>query len=103
MAKEAKRLKAVQINSPPPDTHSDGDNLLLPVRGYGFRSWVFGYKQNGRTIELGLGSTTDRTPAEAREIAGNMRRSIANGQSPKEVLRVEKPSKTFALTMHSNA
>lgn len=96
MAKEVKRLKAVQINSLPPGTHSDGDNLLLRVRDSGSRSWVFRYKQNGRAIELGLGSTTDRTLAEAREIAGNMRRAIVNGQSPKDVLRVEKPSKTFA-------
>ena len=96
MAKEVKRLKAVQINSLPPGTHSDGDNLLLRVRDSGSRSWVFRYKQNGRAIELGLGSTTDRTLAEAREIAGNMRRAIARGQSPKEVLRIEKPSKTFA-------
>jgi len=76
MAKEVKRLKAVQINSLPPGTHSDGDNLLLRVRDSGSRSWVFRYKQNGRAIELGLGSTTDRTLAEAREIAGNMRRAI---------------------------
>lgn len=96
MAKEVKRLKAVQISSLPPGTHSDGDNLLLRVRDSGSRSWVFRYKQNGRAIELGLGSTTDRTLAEAREIATNMRRAIANGQSPKEVLRIEKPSKTFA-------
>jgi integrase len=95
MAKEVKKLKAVQINSLPPGSHSDGDNLLLRVRDSGSRSWVFRYKQNGRAIELGLGSTTDRTLAEAREIAGNMRRAIARGQSPKEVLRIEKPSKTF--------
>ncbi len=63
MAKEIKRLKAVQISSLPPGTHSDGDNLLLRVRDSGSRSWVFRYKQNGRAIELGLGSTTDRTLA----------------------------------------
>ncbi|QOJ23317.1 MAG: DUF4102 domain-containing protein [Gammaproteobacteria bacterium] len=43
MAKEVKRLKAVQINSLPPGTHSDGDNLLLRVRDSGSRSWVFRY------------------------------------------------------------
>lgn len=53
MAKEVKRLKAVQINSLLPGTHSDGDNLLLRVRDSGSRSWVFRYKQNGRAIELG--------------------------------------------------
>ena len=96
MVKEVKKLKAVQINSLSPGTHSDGNNLLLRVRESGSRSWVFRYKQNSRAIELGLGSTNDRTLSEAREIASNMRRAIARGQSPKEALRVEKPGKTFA-------
>lgn len=95
MAHEVKKLKAVQINSLPPGTHSDGGNLLLRVRESGSKSWVFRYKQNGRASELGLGSTNDRTLAEAREIANDMRRAIARGQSPKEVLQVVKPSKTF--------
>ena len=96
MAREVKKLKAVQINSLPPGTHSDGGNLLLRVRDSGSRSWVFRYKQDCRAIELGLGSISDRTLAEAREIASDMRRAIARGQSPKDVLRVEKPSKVFA-------
>lgn len=96
MTKEVRKLKAIQINSLPPGTHSDGGNLLLRVRESGSRSWVFRYKQNGRAIELGLGSINDRTLAEARETANDMRRAIARGQSPKEALRVEKPSKTFA-------
>lgn len=96
MAHEVKKLKSVQINSLPPGTHSDGGNLLLRVRESGSRSWVFRYKQNGRASELGLGSTNDRTLAEAREIANDMRRAISRGQSPKEVLQVVKPSKTFS-------
>lgn len=96
MTREVRKLKAIQINSLPPGTHSDGGNLLLRVRESGSRSWVFRYKQNGRAIELGLGSTNDRTLAEARDAANDMRRAIARGQSPKEVLRVEKPGKTFA-------
>lgn len=97
MTREVRKLKAIQINSLPPGTHSDGGNLLLRVRKSGSRSWVFRYKQNGRPIEVGLGSTNDRTLAEAREMASDMRRSIARGQSPKEVLQIEKPSKTFAV------
>ena len=96
MAREVKKLRAVQINSLPPGTHSDGGNLLLRVRESGSRSWVFRYKQNGRAIELGLGSTSDRTLAEARDTVNDMRRAIARGQSPKEVLRIEKPGKTFS-------
>lgn len=96
MTREVRKLKAIQINSLPPGTHSDGGNLLLRVRESGSRSWVFRYKQNGRAIELGLGSTNDRTLAEVRDAANDMRRAIARGQSPKEVLRVEKPGKTFA-------
>ena len=93
---EIKKLNAVQINSLPPGTHSDGDNLLLRVRESGTRSWAFRYKQSCKAIELGLGSTTDRTLAEAREVATNIRRVIARGHSPKEVLRIDKPRKVFA-------
>lgn len=96
MAREINKLKALQINSLPPGTYSDGGNLILRVRESGSRSWVFRYKLNGRAIELGLGSTTDRTLAEAREIANEMRRAIARGQSPKDVLKIKKPNKTFA-------
>lgn len=35
VAKEVKKLKAVQINSLSPGTHSDGDNHLLRVRESG--------------------------------------------------------------------
>ncbi|MBA3755291.1 MAG: tyrosine-type recombinase/integrase [Nitrosomonas sp.] len=97
MTREVRKLKAIQINSLLPGTHSDGGNLLLRVRESGSRSWVFRYKQNGRAIELGLGSNNDRTLAEARETANDMRRrAIARGQSPKEALRIEKPCKSFA-------
>ena len=96
MTREVRKLKAIQINSLLPGTHSDGGNLLLRVRESGSRSWVFRYKQNGRAIELGLGSINDRTLAEARETANDMRRAIARGQTPKEALRIEKPCKSFA-------
>jgi hypothetical protein len=96
MAREVRKLKALQINSLPTGTHSDGGNLLLRVRESGSRSWIFRYKQNGRAIELGLGPTSDRTLAEAGDTVNDMRRAIARGQSPKDVLRVEKPDKTFA-------
>ncbi len=96
MAREVRKLKALQITSLPTGTHSDGGNLLLRVKGSGSRSWLFRYKQNGRAIELGLGSTNDRSLAEARDTANDMRRAIAREQSPKDVLRVEKPGNTFA-------
>lgn len=96
MAREVRKLKAVQINALPPGTHSDGGNLLLRVRESGSRSWVFRYKENGRAKELGLGSVHDRTLAEARDITSDMRRAIMRGQPPKEVLRTEKNTKTFA-------
>jgi integrase len=96
MSRQVKRLKAVQINSLPPGTHPDGNNLLLRVRDSGSRSWVFRYKQNGHPSELGLGSTSNRTLAEAREIANDMRRAIAQGRSPKEALQTEQSSKSFS-------
>ncbi len=43
-----------------------------------------------------MGSVNDRTLAGAREVASDMRRALLHGQSPKEVLRIEKPVKTFS-------
>ncbi|SEN58826.1 tyrosine-type recombinase/integrase [Nitrosomonas marina] len=96
MAREVKKLKAIQINTLPKGTYSDGGNLLLRVRESGSRSWVFRYKHDGRATEIGLGSTYNRSLAEAREIASDMRRAISRGHSPKEILQKEKPNKTFS-------
>lgn len=69
--------------------------LFLRVRGAS-RAWVFRWKRNGRVRELGLGGLSDRSLAEARKVALEMRRALARGEDPARVLRPHGADATFA-------
>lgn len=90
------KLQAIKLNSYPAGNHSDGNNLFLRVKPTGARSWVFRYKIAGRAIELGMGSLTIRSLAEARHLAVDMKRAIAAGGNPKTLLTPKRETKTFA-------
>lgn len=62
--------------------HADGNNLYLRVQGAS-RTWVFRYKREGKTYAIGLGSIANRTLAEARKLAFELRNALANGEDPK--------------------
>lgn len=72
--------------------HADGGNLFLKVRGAG-RSWVFRYKQNGVSRDIGLGATHTRSLKEARDIAEKMRRAVKDGKDPTEIIRIKPVAK----------
>jgi integrase len=59
---------------------------------------VFRATVGGRVREIGLGATHTRSLREARRLAAEMRRAIADGRDPALVVRPEKPppTKTFA-------
>lgn len=91
-----KILKARQVETLGAGFHSDGGNLYLRVRDTGSRAWVFRYQKNGKAIELGLGALADRSLAQAREIAGEMRTELANGGNPGLLLKIKPDTaKTF--------
>jgi integrase len=94
------KLKAIQINSLPPGSHSDGNCLYLRVKDSGARSWVFRYKVNGKPVELGIGSISVRTLSDARYLAIDMKRAIAAGMNPKSLLAPKQQTKTFANYAH---
>ena len=77
------------IESLPDGLHADGGNLYLRKRG-GSRSWIFRYKLNYKTFELGLGSAYVVPLAEARKKALNLRHDIVNGVYPQVRLRIER-------------
>jgi integrase len=62
--------------------YADGGGLYLAVAKGGTKTWVFRYKQNGRTHDMGLGSIHDRTLADAREEATKQRRLRLDGIDP---------------------
>ncbi len=85
-----KLLTARQVDTLPTGFHSDGGNLYLRVRDTGARAWVFRYKLAGRVIELGLGPVSDRSLAQARELAGKMRTELIDGRDPAALVRVKR-------------
>ncbi len=98
MAKNLHLLSARKVDTAAPGFHSDGGNLYLRVRDSNSRAWVFRYKTAGKVREIGLGATHTRSLAEAREVAEQMRKAVAAGADPAEVIRpqdAQTPGKTF--------
>jgi integrase len=102
MAKQIGLLIARQVDTKEAGFHSDGGNLYLRVKDTGARSWVFRYKFGGKgkiegkVRELGIGSKDDRSLAQARKLATEMRAALAAGNDPAELLnRSDTEAKTF--------
>lgn len=91
-------LKPRQVATLPLGFHSDGSNLYLRVTGPDRRAWIFRYMSGGKVRQIGLGSTVERTIGDARELAGKMRRALANAEDPATVLSRRGPeAMTFKL------
>ena len=77
------RLKALPISRPlKRGYYADGGGLYLQVGASGAKSWVFRYRSDGRLREQGLGSTKSISLADARTLAADARKLVANGQDP---------------------
>ena len=62
--------------------YSDGGNLYLIVSPSGSRKWVLRFTWRGRAKEMGLGSATVVSLADARDKAAVARRKLAQGLNP---------------------
>lgn len=62
--------------------HLDGRGLYLQVTAGGGKSWVYRYTLRGVTRDMGLGSTSTLSLAEARESATEQRKLVAHGVDP---------------------
>jgi len=80
-----------------PGMHAVGDppGLYLCVAGGG-RSWILRYSLNDRRRDLGLGSYTDLTLAEARDKAREKRKLVSQGIDPIEAKREQRDARTVA-------
>lgn len=74
-----------------PGLHADGDGLYLRVSEGGARFWVLfvHLKGNGKRREMGLGSASTHSLADARELAIRYRKIIDRGDDPIEVRKAE--------------
>jgi integrase len=67
-----------------PGLHGDGGGLYLQISETGAKSWIFRFMIGGRAREMGLGSVSTFTLAEARERARLQRQLLADGVDPIE-------------------
>lgn len=61
---------------------NDGDGLYFQVSKAGASSWIFRYKLDGKSREMGLGPYPAVTLAEARQLAADQRKVLAAGADP---------------------
>jgi len=90
------KLSPKSISSLPTGFHSDGGNLYLRVKPSGTRSFIFRYTKNGRTTELGLGSTGLQSLKGARSLATEMRHALFRGGEPRDCSPFQKPDRQNA-------
>ena len=72
-----------------PGMYGDGGGLWLQVTGKGAKSWVFRFTLRGKSREMGLGSASTFTLAEARDKALACRKLRAEGIDPIEAKRAQ--------------
>lgn len=83
MARQTERLSALQVAKlEKPGYYCDGAGLYLQVSKSGSKSWIMRYTLDGKPCEMGLGSFTAFTLAEARQRATAKRKLLADGIDP---------------------
>ncbi|CAM5774929.1 integrase [Labrys miyagiensis] len=94
--RKSNKLTVAFVRTAPKGMHSDGANLYLNVDTEGRKRWIFRYVFSNRQRDLGLGSASLVTLAEAREAAFEARRQLAQGKDPlAEKLAKKADRKTF--------
>jgi integrase len=78
----AANLTARKVQTAKAGKYSDGGNLYLIVSPSGSSKWVLRFTWRGRAREMGLGSATVVSLADAREKAAAARRKLAQGLNP---------------------
>jgi hypothetical protein len=71
------------------ELHPDGAGLYLQLKPGGARSWIYRFRLNGRTRDMGLGALTDLSLVKAREKASAARALVDDGIDPIEHTRAQ--------------
>src|SRR5215472_14864917 len=69
--------------------HHDGAGLYLQIKPGGARSWIYRFRLNGRTRDMGLGALADVSLVKAREKASAARALVKDGIDPIEHTRAQ--------------
>jgi integrase len=77
------KLNALKVSrSLDPGMYPDGAGLYLQVTGAGAKSWLYRYQRDGKEHQMGLGSLSAVSLADARRKAAEARRLRAEGVDP---------------------
>jgi len=102
MPRQAKGLTARQVETiREPGYYADGGGLYLQVARTGAKTWIYRFQMAGRRREMGLGSLTTTSLAEARDKALDARKQVVGGTDPIEARKASPtndapPVPTFA-------
>ena len=77
-------LTSLQVKNAKPGRHADGGGLHLLVKPSGAQSWVYRFTLNGKTRDVGLGSSgpAGLSLAEARHARDALRLMVRQGVDP---------------------
>jgi integrase len=99
MARALKKLNTRQVATLNREgRHSDGGGLYLVVGPGASRRWAFLFRWRGKLKEMGLGSLASVSLADAREKAGEARRTVADGRNPIEDRRAQEAAQDAGTT-----
>lgn len=79
-----------------PGKSNDGDGLYFQISKAKACSWIFRYKFEGRSREMGLGPYPAISLSEARQLAADNRKTLATGQDPLSARDAEREAKREA-------
>ena len=97
MAKTVRRLTTLQIGRQlSPGMHADGAGLYLQVSESGAKSWIYRYSIHGKGREMGLGSLTAVSLADARNKAAACRALRQDGIDPIQNRKAERAQAALA-------
>jgi integrase len=83
MARQINKLTPVAVSGKKKaGYYADGNNLYLQVVESGAKTWIFRYRINGKSREMGLGGVNSLTLADARLKAADYRKLLTEGIDP---------------------
>lgn len=97
MPKRAAGLTARQVQTmKDPGLFADGNGLYLQITETGAKTWVFRFSVKGRRRDMGLGSITTVTLADARLKALDAKKLVGAGVDPIEAKRTQVANQALA-------
>jgi len=89
MARLIQQLTEAKIRTLTAGMHHDGAGLYLQIKPGGAQSWIYRYRLNGRTRDMGLGSLVNLGLVKARDKASAARALVDDGIDPIEHTRAQ--------------